>query len=112
MSDSHASARVPARPPWRDFFLVQRMFNQNRPNGLRYLAEHYGSFVRTRLPLHIYFVFDPICIEEVLVKQAAKFRKDVFVDDVVLRDRRVIRQRTILHDQHRNRRGLTHRSGG
>jgi len=36
----------------------------------------YGDFVRTRLPLHIYFVSDPRAIEEILVKKADSFRKD------------------------------------
>lgn len=40
------------------------------------LARNYGPFVRTRLPMHIYFVSGPSYIEEILVKQAANFRKD------------------------------------
>ena len=41
-----------------------------------HLARSYGPFVRTRLPMHIYFVSGPALIEDILVKQAANFRKD------------------------------------
>ena len=41
-----------------------------------HLARSYGPFVRTRLPMHIYFVSGPALIEEILVKQAAHFQKD------------------------------------
>jgi cytochrome P450 len=41
-----------------------------------HLASNYGPFVRTRLPMHIYFVTGPALIEEILVKQASRFRKD------------------------------------
>ena len=43
---------------------------------MMHLARSYGPFVRTRLPMHIYFVSGPALIEEILVKQAANFRKD------------------------------------
>ena len=36
----------------------------------------YGPFVQTRLPLQLYFIADPACIEEILVKKAEAFRKD------------------------------------
>ena len=41
-----------------------------------HLARSYGPFVRTRLPMHIYFVSGPALIEEILVKQASHFQKD------------------------------------
>ena len=41
-----------------------------------HLARSYGPFVRTRLPMHIYFVSGPALIEEILVKQASNFQKD------------------------------------
>jgi cytochrome P450 len=43
---------------------------------MTYLARRLGPFVRTRLPMHLYFVSAPDMIEEVLVKQAARFKKD------------------------------------
>jgi cytochrome P450 len=44
--------------------------------GLTFIHREYGAFVRTRLPLQLYFIADPVCIEEVLVKKAESFRKD------------------------------------
>jgi cytochrome P450 len=69
------SAR-PARPPWRDFFRVRREFGAGVLEGLTFIHRVYGPFVQTRLPLELYFVADPSCIEEVLVKKAEAFRKD------------------------------------
>jgi cytochrome P450 len=66
----------PARPPWRDFFLMMRAFNTNVLTGLTLVHQRYGDFVRTRLPLQLYFVADPRAIEEILVKKADAFRKD------------------------------------
>jgi cytochrome P450 len=43
---------------------------------MTHLARHHGPFVRTRLPMHLYFVSAPDMIEEVLVKQASRFKKD------------------------------------
>src|SRR5262245_875224 len=65
----------PARPPWRDFGKLMRTFNSDVLGGLTMLRR-YGDFVRTRLPLHIYFVSDPRAIDEILVKKADSFRKD------------------------------------
>jgi len=65
----------PARPPWRDFGKLMSAFNSDILGGLTMLRG-YGDFVRTRLPLHIYFVSDPRAIEEILVKKADSFRKD------------------------------------
>jgi len=65
----------PARPPWRDFGKLMSAFNSDILDGLTMLRG-YGDFVRTRLPLHIYFVSDPRAIEEILVKKADSFRKD------------------------------------
>jgi cytochrome P450 len=45
-------------------------------DGLTHIHRQYGPFVRTRLPLQLYFVADPACIEEILVKKADGFRKD------------------------------------
>jgi cytochrome P450 len=66
----------PARPPWRDFLRLRRLFGTNVIEGLTYIHRQYGGFVRTRLPLQLYFVADPACIEEILVKKAELFRKD------------------------------------
>ena len=66
----------PARPPWRDFFPIMRAFNANLLDGLTMVHARYGDFVRTRLPLQLYFVSDPRAIEEILVKKADAFRKD------------------------------------
>jgi cytochrome P450 len=68
--------RRPPRPLWRDFFRLQSSLGADPRDVFTYLARHYGPFVRTRLPLHIYFVSGPAYIEEILVKQAAQFRKD------------------------------------
>ncbi len=66
----------PARPPWRDFGLIRRNFNAGVLGGLQFIHRRYGPFVRTRLPLHLYFVSDPAVIDEILVKKAEAFRKD------------------------------------
>src|SRR3954464_9303604 len=66
----------PVRPPWRDFFLLHRLLTRDLLGGLVTVHQRYGAFVRTRLPLHIYFVADPACIEEILVKKAEHFGKD------------------------------------
>jgi cytochrome P450 len=68
--------RKPPRARWRDFFPLQRAFGRDARAILMHLARTYGPFVRTRLPMHIYFVSGPALIEEVLVKQAVHFRKD------------------------------------
>ena len=68
-----------ARPPrarFRDFFPLRRAFGTDGRAIMVHLARSYGPFVRTRLPMHIYFVSGPALIEEILVKQAANFRKD------------------------------------
>jgi cytochrome P450 len=66
----------PARPPWRDFLRVRREFDAGVLEGLTFIHRTYGPFVQTRLPLELYFIADPACIEEVLVKKAEAFRKD------------------------------------
>ncbi len=66
----------PARPPWRDFLRVHKVFSASVLDGLTFIHREYGAFVRTRLPLQLYFVADPACIEEILVKKAECFRKD------------------------------------
>jgi cytochrome P450 len=66
----------PARPPWRDFWRVRRAFGAGVLPGLTFIHREYGPFVQTRLPLELYFVADPACIEEILVKKADCFRKD------------------------------------
>jgi cytochrome P450 len=66
----------PARPPWRDFGLIRRKFSGDILGGLTFIHQAYGPFVRTRLPLHLYFVADPAVIDEILVKKAEAFRKD------------------------------------
>jgi cytochrome P450 len=53
-----------------------RMFSNDLLNALTLVRDQYGDFVRTRLPLHIYFVYDPRAIEEILLKKADSFRKD------------------------------------
>jgi cytochrome P450 len=68
--------RHPARPPWRDFFTIHRMFGTGVLPGLAFLHGRYGSFVRTRLPLQLYFISDPACVEEILVKKPELFQKD------------------------------------
>src|SRR4051812_13059687 len=76
-TDSSARPRSkPARPPWRDFFPTMRAFNENLLEALTTIHAKYGDFVRTRLPLHLYFVSDPRAIDEILVKKADAFRKD------------------------------------
>lgn len=72
----HAPASRPPRPPWRDFGHLWRLFGSDLLGGLAYVHRRYGGFVRTRLPLQLYFVADPEAIEEVLVKQADCFSKD------------------------------------
>lgn len=69
-------ARRPPRARWRDFFPLRRAFGEDRRAILTYLARTHGPLVRTRLPMHIYFVSGPALIEEILIKQAAQFRKD------------------------------------
>jgi len=66
----------PARPPWRDFGLIHRNFSGSILSGLTFIHRKYGPFVRTRLPMHLYFVADPAVIDEILVKKADAFRKD------------------------------------
>jgi len=44
--------------------------------GLTFIHRTYGPFVQTRLPLELYFVADPACVEEILLKKAESFRKD------------------------------------
>jgi cytochrome P450 len=66
----------PARPPWRDFNLIRRNFDHDVLGGLQFIHRQYGPFVRTRLPLQLYFVSDPAVIDEILVKKAESFRKD------------------------------------
>lgn len=73
---SGPGARHPARPPWRDFWRVHSRFRASVLEGLPFIHRQYGPFVRTRLPLQLYFVADPACIEEILVKKAESFRKD------------------------------------
>jgi cytochrome P450 len=72
---SHHPPR-PARPPWRDFWRVRREVGAGVHQGLTFIHRTYGDFVRTRLPLQLYFVADRACIEEILVKKADAFRKD------------------------------------
>lgn len=66
----------PARPPWRDFGHLHRLFGSDILDGLTFVHRRYGDFVRTRLPLQLYFVADPQVIEEILVKKAEAFHKD------------------------------------
>ena len=66
----------PFRPPWRDLVPVMRVFGKDILAGLVLVRERYGDFVRTRLPLQLYFVYDPRVIEEILVKKADAFRKE------------------------------------
>src|SRR6476620_1792820 len=66
----------PIRPPWRSLIPLMRMFSNDLLNALTLVRDQYGDFVRTRLPLHIYFVYDPRAIEEILLKKADSFRKD------------------------------------
>jgi cytochrome P450 len=66
----------PVRPPWSDFLNLRRLFGTDILAGMTYIHRRYGPVVRTRLPLHLYFVADPGCIEEILVKKADSFHKD------------------------------------
>src|SRR3954453_10516318 len=66
----------PPRARFRDFFPLSRAFGRDGRAIMIHLARSYGPFVRTRLPMHIYFVSSPALIEEILVKQASRFRKD------------------------------------
>ena len=66
----------PVRPPWSDFPNLRRLFGTDVLAGMTYIHRRYGPVVRTRLPLHLYFVADPGCIEEILVKKAESFHKD------------------------------------
>ena len=76
-TDSSARPRSkPPRPPWGDFIPMMRAFNENVLTGLTTIHAKYGDFVRTRLPLQLYFVSAPSAIEEILVKKADAFRKD------------------------------------
>ena len=68
--------RRPARPAWRDFFKLQPLFGGDLLGALTHMTRTYGGLVRTRLPLHVYFVGDPAIIEEILVRKADSFRKD------------------------------------
>src|SRR5262252_10866904 len=67
---------TPPRPRWRDFIHLQRAFGNDPRGVMTFLARNYGPFVRTRLPMHLYFASGPEYIEEILVKQAGSFRKD------------------------------------
>jgi cytochrome P450 len=69
-------AAHPPRPSWGDFWELRRVFGANLLEGLTLIHRQYGAFVRTRLPLQLYFVADPACIEEILVRKADQFRKD------------------------------------
>ena len=53
-----------------------RAFGTDLLGALTQVRDQYGDFVRTRLPLHIYFVYDPRAIEEIMLKKADVFRKD------------------------------------
>jgi cytochrome P450 len=66
----------PVRPPWSDFLHLRRLFATDILAGMTHLHRRYGPVVRTRLPLNLYFVADPGCIEEILVKKAESFQKD------------------------------------
>jgi cytochrome P450 len=75
-ADGAGRSHRPPRPAWRDFYRLQRSVGSDARGVMTYLARHYGAFVRTRLPMHIYFVSGPEYIEEILVKQASHFQKD------------------------------------
>ncbi len=66
----------PARPPWRDFVAVHRALAEGLLPGIEFIHAHYGTFVQSRLPIDLYFVSDPACIEEILLKKADGFIKD------------------------------------
>jgi cytochrome P450 len=53
-----------------------RAFGSDILGALTMVHAKYGDFVRTRLPMQLYFVSDPGCIEEILLKKADAFRKD------------------------------------
>jgi cytochrome P450 len=74
--DDRPRSPRPARPPWRDFFRIRREFDAGVLEGLTFIHRTYGPFVQTRLPLELYFVADPACVEEILLKKAESFRKD------------------------------------
>ena len=76
VTSAEAHRRPPPRAKWRDLFPLRRAFGSDGRAIMIHLARSYGPFVRTRLPMHIYFVSGPALIEEILVKQAANFRKD------------------------------------
>jgi cytochrome P450 len=67
---------TPPRPAWNDFWRLRRLFSRDILGGLVFMHGKYGPFVRTRLPLQIYFVAEPETIDEILVKKADAFRKD------------------------------------
>jgi cytochrome P450 len=69
-------ANRPTRPPWRDFLSIHRALAAGLLPGLEHIHRRYGRFVQTRLPLELYFVSEPACIEEILVKKADSFIKD------------------------------------
>ena len=75
-SASPSASPPPPRAKWRDLFPLKRAFGTDAREIMVHLARSYGPFVRTRLPMHIYFVSGPALIEEILVKQASNFRKD------------------------------------
>ena len=52
------------------------MFGAGFLPGLTFLHQNFGTFVQTRLPLELYFISDPSCVEEILVKKPELFRKD------------------------------------
>jgi cytochrome P450 len=52
------------------------MFGAGVLPGLSFLHQSFGTFVQTRLPLQLYFISDPSCVEEILVKKPELFRKD------------------------------------
>jgi hypothetical protein len=58
--------RPPPRAKWRDLFPLRRAFGSDARAIMVHLARSYGPFVRTRLPMHIYFVSGPALIEEIL----------------------------------------------
>jgi cytochrome P450 len=73
---THRAGVPPIRPPWSDFGNLRRLFGTDVLAGMTYVHRVYGPIVRTRLPLHLYFVADQGCIEEILVKKADSFHKD------------------------------------
>ncbi len=75
VSAQSGRAAHPSRPTWSDFGHLRRLFSQDVLGGLLFMHGKYGPFVRTRLPLHIYFVAEPEAIDEILVKKPDAFRK-------------------------------------